>query len=395
MKQKVIVIGRNYTSRLGMIRALGMAGYDVAVIKTNRYPVSEDIDAYSKYVKEYHYAKEPNRNELVSVILSLKSEKGETVLIPVDDFAASTIDENIDLLKADFLFPNIGMEQGAVNRLMDKNYQKQLARQAGLNVAEGWVVNIENHQYTLPGDIKYPVFPKPQISFKGNKRCMRKCNNERELRNVLDNVAKNKDCPMLLEQYCEITKEYALLGFSDGKEVVIPAMLQMLVSGSGGHHGVTLKGKIFNPDDNAFVNQLKQFMQSLHFSGLFDIDAYESNGKLYFNELNLRFGASGYAITNSGINLPNCLIKHLTGEKLTTEINKVNEAVFVNEKVAYDDFYNGFISLSQYNKYIEEGNFEFIISDDDPKPYEMFRSQNFSLKKRLKRDIKYILRFIS
>ena len=45
MKQKVIVIGRNYTSRLGMIRAVGMAGYDVTVIKTNRYPVLEDIDA--------------------------------------------------------------------------------------------------------------------------------------------------------------------------------------------------------------------------------------------------------------------------------------------------------------------------------------------------------------
>ena len=395
MKQKVIVIGRNYTSRLGMIRAVGLAGYDVAVIKTNRYPILEDIDAYSKYVKEYYYAKEPNRDELISVILSLKSEKGKTILIPVDDFAASTIDENIDLLKADFLFPNIRMEQGAVNRLMDKNYQKLLARQAGLNVAEGWVVNIENHQYTLPNDIKYPVFPKPQISFKGNKSCMRKCNNERELRNVLDNVAKVRDCPMLLEQYSEITKEYALLGFSDGKEVIIPAMIQMLESGSGGHHGVTLKGKIFNPDDFVFINQLKQFMQSLHFCGLFDIDAYESNGKLYFNELNLRFGASGYAMTNSGINLPDCFIKHLTGRGQTTEIYKVNEAVFVNEKVAYDDFYNGFISLSKYKKYLKDGNFGFIKSDDDPKPYNMFISQNFSFKKRLKREIKYLLRCFS
>lgn len=224
---------------------------------------------------------------------------------------------------------------------------------------------------------------------------MRKCNNERELRNVLDNVATVRDCPMLLEQYCEITKEYAFLGFSDGKEVVIPAMIQMLVSGCGGHHGVTLKGKIFNPSDFVFINQLKQFMQSLHFSGLFDIDAYESNGKLYFNELNLRFGASGYAITNSGINLPNCLIKHLTREKQAAEIKKVNEAVFVNEKVAYDDFYNGFISLSKYKKYIEDGDFGFIKSDDDPKPYDIFMSQNFSIKKRVKREIKHILRYLS
>ena len=200
---------------------------------------------------------------------------------------------------------------------------------------------------------------------------------------------------MLLEQYCEITKEYALLGFSDGKEVIIPAMIQMLESGSGGHHGVTLKGTIFNPGDIAFINQLKKYIQSLHFCGLFDIDAYESDGKLYFNELNLRFGASGYAITNSGINLPDCFIKHLTGGGQATEINKVKEAVFVNEKVAYDDFYNGFISLSKYKHYIEEGDFGFIKSVDDPKPYDMFKSQNFSLKKRLKREIKHILRFFS
>lgn len=390
---RVVIIGRNYTSRLGMIRAVGIAGLDAIVIKTNGF--RKDIDAYSKYVKEYLYAREPNREELLKILMSQRSDINKTLVIPVDDFAASVLDDNIDQLKDFFLFPNINMEQGAVNRLMDKNYQKQLARNASLNVAEGWVVNIENHQYTLPEDIKYPVFPKPQISFKGNKRCMRKCNNERELRNVLDSVAKTKDCPMLLEQYCDISKEYALLGFSDGEEVIIPAMIQMLESGRGGHRGVTLKGKIFNPDDFVFINQLKQFMEGLHFCGLFDIDAYESNGKLYFNELNLRFGASGYAITNSGINLPNCLIKHMQGEKQETEIKKVNEAYFVNEKVAYDDYYNGFISLSKYKQYIEEGNFGFIKSVDDPKPYDMFISQNFSLKKRLKREIKHILRLIS
>lgn len=390
---RVVIIGRNYTSRLGMIRAVGIAGLDAIVIKTNGF--RKDIDAYSKYVKEYLYAREPNREELLKILMSQRSDINKTLVIPVDDFAASVLDDNIDQLKDFFLFPNINMEQGAVNRLMDKNYQKQLARNASLNVAEGWVVNIENHQYTLPEDIKYPVFPKPQISFKGNKRCMRKCNNERELRNVLDSVAKTKDCPMLLEQYCDISKEYALLGFSDGEEVIIPAMIQMLESGRGGHRGVTLKGKIFNPDDFVFINQLKLFMEGLHFCGLFDIDAYESNGKLYFNELNLRFGASGYAITNSGFNLPDCFIKYLSGGKPATEINKVNEAVFVNEKVAYDDFYNGFISLSKYKKYIEDGDFGFIKSDDDPKPYNMFMSHNFSFKMRLKREIKHILRFIS
>ena len=216
MKQRVVVIGRNYTSRLGMIRAVGMAGYDVTVIRTHGLPSTKEIDGYSKYVKEYLFAKEPNRDELISLLLTLKSSYEKTIIIPVDDYAASTIDEHVDLLKSDFLFPSINLEQGAVNRLMDKNLQKQLARQTGLSVSEGWVVDINNHSYTLPSDIVYPVFPKPQISFRGNKRCMRKCSNELALRSVLNEVACQRDCPMLLERYIEIDKEYALLGVSKG-----------------------------------------------------------------------------------------------------------------------------------------------------------------------------------
>jgi len=393
MKQKVIVIGRNYSSRLGMIRAVGMAGYDVIVIKTNGLPDSKDIDAYSKYVKEYHYAKEPNRDELISVLLTLKSDKNKTIIIPVDDYAASTIDDNIDLLKDSFLFPNINMEQGAINRLMDKNLQKELARQAGLNVAKGWVLNIMNHTYTLPSDIIYPVFPKPQISFKGNKRCMRKCNDETELRKVLNDVASQRDCPMLLEQYIEIDKEYALLGVSNGDDVIIPAKIHMLESGKGPHHGVTLQGQIFpiNTDED-YLDYLKHFIQSLHFSGLFDIDLYESDGVMYFNELNLRFGASGYAVTATGINLPQFFLESLKGGCRNLNNMRVKECLFVNEKVACDDYNNGYISISDYKEMISQSNICFIKSIEDNGPYEEFLSRNFSYKRRVKRVIKQLIK---
>lgn len=393
MSNKVVVIGRNYTSRLGMIRAVGMAGYDVTVIKTNGLPETKDIDAFSKYVKEYLYAKEPNREELISVLMTLKSDKGKVVVIPVDDYAASTIDENIDLLKDNFLFPNINMEQGAINRLMDKDFQKRLARQAGLNVADGWVVNIKNHTYTLPSDIVYPVFPKPQISFKGNKRCMRKCDNETELRQVMDEVASQRDCPILLEQYIKIDKEYALLGVSNGVDVIIPAMIQMLESGRGAHHGVTLQGRIFPVyTHEKFVNQLKQYVQGLDFSGLFDIDVYESEGFLYFNELNLRFGASGYAITASGINLPYLFLENINGVCWNLTDMQVKESIFVNEKVAYDDYYNGYISITDYQKRISQSNIRFIKSTEDNGPYEKFVSMNLSYKRRVKRVVKQLIK---
>lgn len=51
MKQKVVIIGHGYLSRLALIRSLGQAGYDVTVIVTMYGDVNttRPLDCYSKY----------------------------------------------------------------------------------------------------------------------------------------------------------------------------------------------------------------------------------------------------------------------------------------------------------------------------------------------------------
>lgn len=384
MQQKVIVIGRNYTSRLGMIRAVGMAGYDVTVIKTNGKN-SKDIDAYSKYVKEYLYAREPDRKKLLEVLMSLKSDNGKSIIIPVDDYAASTIDDNIDILKAYFLFPNVNMASGAINRLMDKEYQKDLARKAGLNVAEGWTIEVKNGKYELPKDIKYPCFPKPQISFMGNKRCMKRCNTEQELKTVLDGVAAVRNCPILIEQYIEIEKEYATLGFCDGTHMITPAVIHLLDQGNGGHRGVAKIGKLLPSEAFlTFFHQLEEFFRGLNFVGLFDVDMYESKGIIYFNELNLRFGASGYAITHQGINLPEMMINKLLDSKIESTCDSKIAGTFVNEKVNFEDYLAGYYGWREYKRINGLADFRFLDSHDDPIPYKVFlRKSVWKIFKRI------------
>ena len=375
MQQRIIIIGRNYTSRLGMIRAVGMAGYDVTVIKTNGNK-SKDIDAYSKYVKAYLYAREPDRKKLLEVLMSLKSEKGKSIIIPVDDYAASTIDDNIDLLKDFFLFPNVNMISGAINKLMDKDYQKDLVSNAGLNVAEGWTIEVKNGKYELPKDVKYPCFPKPQISFMGNKRCMKRCNTEQELKAVLDEVAALRDCPILIEQYIEIEKEYATLGFCDGTHVIIPAVIHLIDQGNGAHRGVAKIGKLLPSDTfHTFFQQLEVFFRGLNFVGLFDVDMYESKGIVYFNELNLRFGASGYAITHQGINLPAMMINKLIGNEIESDCGAKIMGTFVNEKVNFEDYLAGYYGWREYKRINRLADFGFVYSQDDPYPYKAFRKE--------------------
>lgn len=373
MMRKVVVIGRNYTSRLGMIRALGRAGYYVIVINTLRK--CKDIDAYSRYVKEYLFAKEPNRDLLIAVIRSIKKRGDEKIiLVPVDDYAASTIDENITELKNDYLFPHVGMASGAINHLMDKNVQKIFAEKVGLSVAKGWIVKIENGKYELPEGIEYPCFTKPQISFMGNKEFMRVCYCNEDLKNVVEDVACKVDCPILVEQYVNIEKEYATLGFSDGKHVVLPAMIRLLQDGRGPHKGVTLQGCVLpTMGFEEYLKKIELFILNLGFVGLFDVDSFESNGVIYFNELNLRFGASGFAITNLGVNLPEQFASYLIGrnDNYRKEVGK--NGIFLNEKVAYDDVVNGFITFKNFKALRKSSDFFFIKDRLDMYPYLRFK----------------------
>ena len=69
-----IVIGRNFTSRIGMIRAAGEAGCEVVVIQTYSYKKRfHDPDYYSKYVSEYCLSQDYNQQQLLDMIKQYKS----------------------------------------------------------------------------------------------------------------------------------------------------------------------------------------------------------------------------------------------------------------------------------------------------------------------------------
>lgn len=392
---KVIVIGRNYTSRLGMIRALGKAGYEIAVIRTNKGKAI-DIDFYSKYVKEYHQADEPNRTLLIETLNSIATKNEKSILIPVDDYAASTIDENINVLKEHFLFPNVNMEEGAVNRLMNKEVQKKLAREAGLPVAEGWVVNKKNGKYEIPKDIKYPCFPKPQISFLGNKNCMKKCSSRVELEEVLYIVANNSNCPILIEQYIPIDKEYGVLGFCKKGESTLPGLVDKVMIGNGAHKGVTKVGIVTPLAECAQLYDLiSRFLKSTGFTGLCDIDLYESNGIIYFNELNLRFGAFGYSIYCSGINLPEMFVRYLQGDNIPVG-SIYSKTTCLSEKVNFEDLIAGYYDLDEYERIEKIADKTFLADVEDPQPYINYKKayvNKILLRKKIKRFLYKVIKW--
>lgn len=401
MKHKVVVIGHGYTSRLGVIRALGREGYEVIVIVMTSYKKdgktlydAKPIDCYSRYVSKYYFCPS-DREKLVNLLLEKCVVPGEKVVVFADsDFSAATVDLNQDRLSPYFLFSHINHETGAVVSWMNKLRQKHLAEEVGLNVAKGWVVEIKAGKYEIPADICYPCFPKPIITLVGGKGGLRRCDDEKQLRRTLDQLCESTpDIEVLVEEFKHIDTEHALVGFTDGKEIIIPGVIKTLSLANAGHFGVAKQGEIIPVKGyEDLVERFKQFVLKTGFVGVFDIDFFESEGAYYFCEMNFRYGGSGYAYTAMGVNLPLMMMRTMLGESIDAMKRDITErAVFVNERMLRDDWNSNYISSREFRRILCSADISFLIDEDDKEPQRVFFKDVNSPVRHLKRFVKRII----
>ena len=153
-----------------------------------------------------------------------------------------------------------------------------------------------------------------------SKSQMRRCDTPDELVSALKSASRDKSkasVQMLVEDYLEISHEYSILGLSTKQGVVAPGFF---IAEQGGHkerRGVAMTGRIIPFGERAgLIKQMADFVAGLGYEGLFDIDLIETaDGTMYFTELNLRYGASGYAVTESGANLPGMFADYMLLDK--------------------------------------------------------------------------------
>ena len=96
---------------------------------------------------------------------------------------------------------------------------------------------------------------------------------------------------------------------------------------------------------------------------------------MHFIELNLRFGASGYAVTQCGANLPvmlaDCLLK---GKPVDMDIAmKTTGKTFVSEIVMTNEYIKGSLSMVEVKKLMSENDVYFIKDDEDVNPYRHYK----------------------
>lgn len=387
-RPRVLVAGRNYCSNLTMAKSLGKAGYDVEVLRVyqttpdkNDWNRNMKPDMYSQYIKAYYTVVTKRKDlELRNKLKELADKNNRMLLIPADDLVASVIDKYYDYLKKYYIMPNAADKQGEINRLMKKGVQKELAKAAGLPVLNSSVIRAENGRFKIPDTILYPCFIKAEVSRYAAKSRMHKCNTREELEGWMTVFSEKRAIAMVVEDYVDIVNEYSVLGVSTKDGAIGPAAFVAVKGGSKEHKGVALTGRILDTEQmQPLISQLVDFVSDLQFDGLYDIDLIEtSDGTIYFVEINMRLGASGYAFTECGVNLPGMYADYMIYHKKLNKAVRVEDfgKIFVSEKVLLDEYAGGRITFEEYQQIMEEADIFFIKDEKDTKAYDVLR-KNF------------------
>lgn len=372
-KPLALVMGRNYTTRLTLTRAAGMASCNVVLIQTDKQKSREQkIDSSSKYVVACHFCPEPDKQLLIDTIMQYTGKDSKPILIPADDYAAATIDEYLEQLWPHFLMPHVNQTQGDVLKVMDKDYQKSVAKNIGMPVADGWICHFNGQSYDIPTEIKYPCYAKPLESYSGAlKHLQKRCNDKKELEALLRKTAKSYRLPYLVEEFIKIDKEYGVQGVAFDDKVILPGV----VFKDSSRNGLTATGYIHPITDiPGLREQLSEFLKKILFTGIFDIDLFESNGKFYFNEFNPRLGANGFALTYGVSNVPGLFVRHMLGQKDVSYEGptKFKALSFASEKVIRNMYFDKTISFKKYKELLNDADILSLKYNGDEGPYHQF-----------------------
>lgn len=393
-KRKIIITGKNYAFILGFIRAFKNIEYEIIVLSTankindnlkskiKSFICGKQADESSKYVSEYHYIGK-NKEKMMEYISRYSNKELKPFIVPTDDYTLSMFDSEYQSLSNNFILPNIKNKTGEINKYLDKKVQKELAKKCGLNVAESYDLNYLEKE----DKIKFPVFVKPQTSFKGNKHDMSKCNNMSELKSFVEKHSYNNQCPLLIEQFLDIENEYGILGCSYNGKIFIPGIIKKIKIGKGAQEGVTLIGETNRFDQNSeLYKKIYKFISTMNFNGLFDIEMSKANGEYYFSEINLRFGVYGYALTKVGANIPLAYVNLVLNKSIDNTID-VEKKTFINERVCLENLKEGIIDFKEYKKNMKAVDFCFTKDSNDIKPYISFKKREFIqfIKAKLKK----------
>ena len=372
---KLILIGGDHYNGLSLVRLFGKKGF-------HPYGIIVGSGAASGFLKESKYWERvwtvSDESRILDILMdNFKEETVKPVLIPWSDGAASTIDNNLELLSQYFIIPSIGKKQSALYEMMDKGRQVEFAHACGLQIAESYEIDL-----TCPLNtegIKFPCIGKPIVSCEGDKKDIKKIDNRDELLAYLE-VLKNKGYHrFLLQEYVTIEKEYDVEGFLDGEQSTYFVSEKVRTwPNIGGPTAYAFS--VNNPSLNAEVDKIVAYLRKIGYSGLFDVEIFKVGDRYLFNEMNWRNSAVCFAALYSGVEYPLYWYNAVTGRECAIHRPAEYGIYCMVELLDFQRVKHREMSLPAWLKDLKRSKARAYYDRDDPGPlrkrFAMFLKRN-------------------
>ena len=287
-KEKILVLGGG-PNRIGqgiefdyccVHAALAMRedGYETIMVNCNPETVSTDYDTSDRLYFE------PVTLEDVLEIVAIEKPKGVIV-----QFGGQTPLKLAQELEAAGV-PIIGTSPEAIDRAEDRERFQQMIQRLNLKQPPNATVRSPEQAMKVAGDIGYPLVVRPSYVLGG--RAMEIVYKEDELiKYMREAVQVSNDSPVLLDHFLSSAIEMDVDAVSDGKEVVIGAIMQHIEQ-AGVHSGDSaccLPPYSISPADlDEMRDMVKRMALELGVVGLMNVQLAIQDGEIYVIEVNPR-----------------------------------------------------------------------------------------------------------
>ena len=300
------------------VMAIREAGKDAILINNNPETVSTDFDTSDRLYFE------PLTLEYVTEVLL--REQAHSILLQFGGQTAINLSQPLDkrlpeLKKLGLDLQIAGTSCDAIDEASDRERFEKFAKRSGLTMPRGATGITADDVRNAVDEIGYPVLIRPSYVLGG--RGMEILSNDDQLEAYLGEAYLAPDKPLLVDEYLGHATEIDVDAASDGKEVLIGAIMEHLEE-AGIHSG---DSTCFIPTQNISQNMLDLIKEQttiiglgLNIVGCFNIQFAIQGEKLYVLEVNPRSSRTvPFVAKSSGLPLARIAAKITIGIPLAKQ----------------------------------------------------------------------------
>ena len=288
------------------VLALKKLGYETIIINNNPETVSTDFDIADKLYFE------PLTPEDVENIINIEKPMGAIV-----QFGGQTA---IKLTKAltKMGVKILGTSEEDMDRAEDRKLFDEAMEKCNILRPKGETVYTVEEAKNVANKLKYPVLIRPSYVLGGQG--MEIAYDDIDTERIISNINLiEQDHPILVDKYM-IGKEIEVDSISDGEEILIPGVMELLER-AGIHSGDSISVYPSDIIEEKYINKIIEYTKSiakeLHIKGLFNIQFIICDGEVYIIEVNPRASRTiPYISKVTGLPVIDIATRVILGEKL-------------------------------------------------------------------------------